>query len=956
MSTALLGAFPRVLRNSCTLPCVLILLALTTSPAGAQSLGAGSIEGTITDESKAAMPGVAITATSPALQVPQVTVVSGADGAYRFASLPAGIYQLKYELTGFQTIVRQELRLIGGFVATVNVELKVGALEESLTVIGESPVVDVKTTAGQTNFTKELLETIPVARTMWNVFAMAPGIRVSSAPDVGGNTTGFQQGYSNYGVSGQNTPMLEGINTREGTSAAGFFYDFGSFEEVQVKALGSGADVATSGTNFVGIVKSGGNEFHGRYLAAGQTEQLQSSNIDDDLRARGVTEGDRFKYFYDLSGDLGGRIIRNKLWFYGSLVRQQNNKTLTGYSKEQGPDKKWGTADDVQGYEEVLLTNESLKLSYQPTAKHKVIGFYAHNAKTVPEWFGSRTMPFPTTHNYTFPPTAWKGEYQSTPTNNVLVNVLGGYVWYWANYPGQNTANGPGNPSTFDLFTGMNDGPNREIWFRFRKHWQTSGSAVMFGAFGGQHSLKVGYSADWEHLGIDRPNKPSGNYYLTFDNGAPLQITTYNLPINGHGSKQNSYGLYVQDTWTIGRRLTLNLGLRAERYDDWVDSVTKPQGTFGTAGTFPRIAVETWNGLVPRLGLAFDVTGDAKTVVKATYGVFNYNLGVDFADGYNANSLQSTVYRWRDLNGNRDYDPGEVNLDLQGSDFISTSGAVNTRLNPDLRQPITQEISASFEREVAANFSVRALYVHKTLKDFYSTVNVARPYSAWDLRFNRQDPGPDGILGSADDGGFVDIYDYNAAYRGSAFVANMPTNRSGNDDNYQTIELTAVKRRSSNLDLLGSFSATKNHRYLTGNVQTPNDEIFNLDTTWNWQAKVSASYTAPYDIHLAAFYQAISGAPGQRTYVFRNLPQSGTLNIRMEPYGAHALPTLQTVNIRIGKILSRNPYRLELSADLYNALNANTITATSYVSGATFNAVNAIMLPRIVRLGAALSF
>jgi Carboxypeptidase regulatory-like domain len=957
-----LASFSSVRRECRTLGCVIALSMLTISPVRGQSLGGGSIEGAVTDESRAAMPGVTVTASSPALQVPQVAVVSGGDGTYRFTTLPAGIYEVTYDLAGFQRVVRKDLRVSGGVVSTINVTMVVGAIETAVTVVGLSPVVDIKSTAGQTNFTKETLQTVPLSRTMWNVFAMTPGVRLDSAPDVGGNTTGNQQAYSSYGVKGQSTPMIEGLDTREGADSAGFFYDYSSFDEVQVKALGSGAEVATAGTNFVGIVKSGGNQFHGRYFAAGQTYGLQSKNLDDDLRARGVQEGDHIIRYSDLSGDLGGRIIRDKLWFYGSILRQSNERTKLGYSKEPGADGRFGTADDVAGRSLISISNETAKFSYQPSTHTKVIGFYTHNIKAEPEGDGSNLRPFPSTQDYTFNPKAYKGEIQSALTSNILIDVLAGYVWYYADRPGQPKfdIDKPGSPSTFDITSGLFGGPNEAIWNRARRHRESTGNITFFpgGILGGKHSLKAGYQIELEELAIDRQNKPSGNYQLRFDNGVPLQIVTYNLPVVGGGTRLNNYGVYAQDTWTVAKRVTINLGLRGDRFHSFVDPVTKPQGAFGTSGTFPAVDVSSWNGIAPRLGIAFDVTGDAKTVLKSTYGLYNFNPSVDFADNYNQNTLTSTTYTWHDLNGNRDYNPGEVNLNTNGLDFISTTGAATTRLNPDLKSPTTEEFSASIEREAAANLSIKAVYVFKRQHDLYDTgVNVLRPLSAYDVAITRQDPGPDGALGTADDGGALTLYDYNPSYRGSAFVGNTFVNRnSSDDDRFQTIELTANKRRSNNFDLVTSFSATKNHRFIKGVIGQPSDDLFRLDTTWAWQMKVSAGYSAPHGIQLGMYWQGLSGVPNQRTYIFRNLPQSGTLTVRMEPFGSQQLPTLHSVNLRVGKRITIRKTRVDLAADVFNLLNANTITGVQYASGPTFGQISSIFPPRILRLGATFEF
>ena len=229
----------------------------------------------------------------------------------------------------------------------------------------------------------------------------------------------------------------------------------------------------------------------------------------------------------------------------------------------------------------------------------------------------------------------------------------------------------------------------------------------------GGHELKAGFNVDLEHLAFDRRAHAGGSYLLRFDNGRPLQITTYNFPIPGEGNRMNNYGMFVRDAWTISPRLTLNMGLRVERYHSFVDAGSKPAGQFSEAVSFPAVDILTWNAVVPRVGAAYNVSGQGKTVIKATWGLFGHNPGVDYSERYNLNGQTTTTYRWPDVNGNNDYDSGEVNLDSNGPHFLSTTGAATTPLNPDLEQPLTYEWSLSFEREVASNFSVRATYVDK---------------------------------------------------------------------------------------------------------------------------------------------------------------------------------------------------------------------------------------------------
>jgi hypothetical protein len=293
----------------------------------AQSVGTGTIAGRIVDESGASVPGVSVTVSSPALQRGAITEVTGTDGAYRFVDLAIGIYSVKYELSGFQGVVREDVRLTAGFTARLDITLKVGALTETLTVSGQSPVIDTSSTTGTVSFTKETLENAPTSRAFADVLSMAPGFRAADI-DVGGNELSEQRvGVKNYGTAGQITPQLEGINTRQASGSAGFFYDYGAVEEAQIQAVGNDAEVALPGGAWNAIVKSGGDEFHGRYSVAGQHRALQSNNVDAELEAAGVgSEGSGMRWYRDLSGDLGGRIVRSRLWFYGALHDQRSQE------------------------------------------------------------------------------------------------------------------------------------------------------------------------------------------------------------------------------------------------------------------------------------------------------------------------------------------------------------------------------------------------------------------------------------------------------------------------------------------------------------------------------------------------------------------------------------------------------------------------------------------------------
>src|SRR3954470_2926414 len=301
-----------VSRSLIVLVSALALLLHGARPAVAQvAPNSARIEGRITDETGGALPGVAVTVRSPALQAPQLETVTDNDGRYRVPGLRGGSYTVTFALGGFQTVVREGLNLDAGFAATLDVRMKVGQIEESVTVQGESPMVDVRSTSLAANIKKDLMETIPTSRNYADVGKLAPGVRVSGAPDVGGNQTGGQRGnLVSFGSNaGGQTLMLDGVNT-DGTSG---YWDFGSIEEMVVRPSGNDPEIPTSGMAFQVIVKSGGNTFHGDGQLAWQGEQLQGNNIDDRLKSLGVSGGNPMDHYYDADLAGGGRIVRDRL-------------------------------------------------------------------------------------------------------------------------------------------------------------------------------------------------------------------------------------------------------------------------------------------------------------------------------------------------------------------------------------------------------------------------------------------------------------------------------------------------------------------------------------------------------------------------------------------------------------------------------------------------------------------
>src|SRR2546430_2127487 len=295
---------------------VLAACLLASTHAFAQGGGAsttGSINGKVVDSSQAVLPGVTVTVASPSLMGVQ-TAVSDAGGNYRFPALPPGTYTVTFELPGFNTLKRENIQIAMGFTAAVNVELAVASLTETVTVTGDSPVIDTSATRVQQNFKLEALQEIPNSRDLWSLLAVTPSVTMGRI-DVGGNRAGTQTGYTAYGYSGQNRVLVEGINTTEGTSGAGFYVDYGSFEEVFLGTVAQGAEMPTPGVQSQMLGKSGGNKFQGEIYQDFENNRLQSANIPSNILARNIREhSNELQAYHDFNINVGGPIKQDKVW------------------------------------------------------------------------------------------------------------------------------------------------------------------------------------------------------------------------------------------------------------------------------------------------------------------------------------------------------------------------------------------------------------------------------------------------------------------------------------------------------------------------------------------------------------------------------------------------------------------------------------------------------------------
>ena len=966
--------------------CVLLALVAAPLPAGSQTTTLGAIEGTVADETGLALPGVTLTLTSPVLQVPELTVISDAEGRYRFPDLRVGLYRLRSELQGFQGYIRENLDISVGFVARVDVVMKVGSLEETITVSGASPVVDLTTTrGGQTLNTSLITKAVPMVGHQVDLVRLTPGLSGGVGTRAGNPTQmGLQANISisAYGQTGV-TAMVEDFQMHSNNQPPMLI----GTEQMDVRSYGNTAEIQNPGAALNYVFSSGGNQLRGRAAGLFMDKAFQSSNIGTPvLRAQGFNTPEELQHYSDVQGNLGGRIVRDKLWFFATARRRDSTRTIGGFAANAGPDGQYLTGDEPPFFPRAEQWGTVVKLSYQATPKYQLVGFWwrdrtADNGSCTSGYFGGancRTIPFEASSIYNLRDLVWSGEFRGTPSNNLTFTIKGGRAAYQTRYyiqPGSELLPTRYNRNT-QLYTGspISNGTTTSAQRRgdTRFHQYVGNVTFIPDALGARHQFKLGFRSNFALVGGGVDDHPAGNYALVFDTVAgvpdqPVEIVTLSLPVRPK-NQLNLHSLYLTDQWQVSRRLTFNLGLRFDREHAFIPAQEQFASTFVEAARFPALDVGAWNMWAPRAAVAWDPAGSGRTVLKGSYGWYNdelpYFVGT-FTDLYNPLFPTATTYRWRDLNGNRDYDPGEVDLDRNGRDFLAITSAANTRpLNPDLQLPHSHEAALSLEHEIIPNMSGRVLYVYKRRVDEYTTINSARPYGVYNIQLLRRDPGPDGAVNTADDGSMVTIYDYDPAYRGAAFVLNERVTNP-NDNSAQTIEVSVNRRMSGKWSLMGSYGATKQHRWLDGFIETPNQEYYPLDETWSWVMRGSGSYVLPYAIALGATLNIRSGIQGQRTYVFRAtdplggppLRQQSTVTLRLDPFGSQTGPAQKYLDFRVGKTFyTRQRSELLFSVDVLNALNDSGAQAMTFASGPTFGQITLIPTPRILRFGVQYGF
>jgi Carboxypeptidase regulatory-like domain len=748
---------------------VTALLLAVTGTVRAQSQS-GEIFGKVTDESGAVLPGVTVTVTGPVLLQP-LTATTSDTGTFQFPRLAVGAYQVKFELPGFKTIVKEDIRVTVGFSANVSTQLGVSAVQETVTVSGESPVVDTKEVGTKQTFTTEMLQSIPSARDPWVILQQTAGIAMDRE-NVGGNMSGQQSNYISRGANPTNNKWsLDGVDITDmsATGASPSYYDFDAFQEMTISTGGVDVTQQTGGVGINLVTKSGSDRFRGsaRYLVT--DDSTEANNISDSLRKQGATSGNPIQNNKDYGVEAGGPIKRGRAWVWGSFGKQDINVGVINFYKADATCqtlKRDVAADPLShSVEEVnnclmtdktLLQTTNLKGEIQLFKGNKVSLFNnfakkERNARgaddlhpietttpqgAVPGSFGKHwwnTGPNPT----------YKFGDQWVISDRLLLDVQYAHV-------GNNFVLGFHSPELRDVqptlivSTGLNGRSGAEsVFIRPVNSLTVNSNYFMPGVLGGDHALKFGgYWRDSNTTSINHTGGFATVRYPTALTNDCLQLSIDNpsdttkwcaadLTRDGYSVYDLvNYAAYVQDTLTRGR-MTFQLGVRYDYIRDKVQTASIAANPLGGPwlpainfpGADPGVA---FNNFSPRIGLTYDLSGSGKTVARANYARYYGQVG-NGGIASTVNPVGSTTlrYPWTDANKDGVAQINEIVLSdkpLSASTNWSAANPANTvsanSVDKNIKNDTTDEFIVGLDREIGRGFGVGAAYIWRRYTNF----------------------------------------------------------------------------------------------------------------------------------------------------------------------------------------------------------------------------------------------
>jgi hypothetical protein len=961
----------------------LALLLAFALPAFAQIQG-GTINGTIKDEQGGVLPGVTVSAQG--VDATQ-TFVTESTGEYRFLNLAPGLYKVTAILPGFTTVIREGVVVSVGRSVELPMTLKIAQVAETITVSGESPVIDTRATGTATNFTADELSKIPTSRDPFALMRSVPGVLVDRV-NIGGNETGQQSNFASKGTRPQDAVWtMDGINITDmaATGASPSYYNYDNFEEIQVSTAGQDIKQPTGGMGLNLVVKRGTNAFHGGVRGYFDNHAMESTNVPAELAATGVTRetSDHNKQISDYGFDLGGPIVHDHAWFYGSYSLQDVQLV-----------RRAGALVD-----QTKLKNPDVKLNWQATRKDMVSFLYFDGFKikegrspgVTGILFDASSATYHQDNAYTdaLLHGLWKFADDRVINSNMFLSAK--YAYFNTGFV-LDPIGGLDQQAGRNFITATSFGSvNQSLNVRPQKIANIDANNFVT-AMGATHDLKYGFG--FRTVDAVSGTLWPGNGILANERTGDLQAQVFR---QGFGGNRADYlDFYVGDT--IARsRMTLDLGIRYDQ--QWGKAL--PSQTLANPA-FPNVVPGlsfagydtpfTWKNVSPRAGLTYALTESRKTVARASFSRYAGQLETGTVGVTNPSSTAgSATYRWVDLNGDHFAQSGEVNL----NQFITAAGGFNPAaptavtsanvLDPNLQAPKTTSVVVGIDRELQPNLAVLVNYSYTRTTDLFGnfTGRITPRVGV-------------GLADYAAGSGFTGTLPDGIAYSVPTFIPNtakitaggngfLTTNIPDYSTTYSGLELSVVKRLSNRW--MGRVGFSWNHAlehydsaagmYDTNGNPTPtlsealkNGGPFapqsggsgsgNVYINAKWQINANAMYQAPYGIEVSGNVFGREGYPNPlfRTGTAAALGADSALNILVSPQvDTLRYPNLWNTDLRAARTFKFNTITVRGILDAFNVFNANTaLVRNNNVLSPTFNTLAQNLSPRIFRVGLVVGF
>jgi hypothetical protein len=737
------------------------------------------IAGVVRDSSGAVLPGVTVEASSPALIEKARVVYSDGQGQYRVIALVPGTYKVTFTLPGFKTVVREGIVLTAAFTASVDASMAVGELAETVTVSGQSPLVDIQATTQRRALTAELLNELPTGRSFQNIAILVPGVQMPlTYSDVGGSDGARWQTMKVHGSRDDQMPLLmngmpfNNMNNSGGGYNHTLAVNTGTVQEMTVTTSGSTAEVKTSGVVANTVAKEGSNRYSFYFYGDFSNSGLQSGNLDAALRAEGLQDVNHIKSLTEVNPTMGGPILKDKLWFYAGFRYLESEKYLAGsyftknpYSNTycnnpagctfgyptlgipigstyQVPDSRDLTQQDFSG--DTFHRTYTGNLTWQIDKKNKANFFYHLGRRNLLNDSATTQTPDASNYLYSAPDYLAQASWTNPATSKLLFE--GGFTffnetWWWLPRadPGIPSGNGPDFPVVkYEASSGTLYGANfvniqaynHQYNMRFAANYVT-----------GSHAFKFGVQDMWGTRNFTYQQNNSQFWVLY--NGAPLSISEYTYPYSDLQHLKMALGLYAQDKWTLNR-FTFNLGVRFDRHNAYVPDQTTLAGPFIAPQHYDALNdTPNWKDISPRGGFAWDLLGNGKTVARFNIGHYLASESVATATANNPvnTRINSASRTWLDVNGNFVPDCNLTNPAANGEcgALSAPLGSPNivTHWDPNVLngwgvRPSDNEVLVGVQQQVRDRLMLDVQWTRHSFGNLFATEYLATPASSFD--------------------------------------------------------------------------------------------------------------------------------------------------------------------------------------------------------------------------------